>query len=838
MATFFQWVNRTLNPQALALYYQLKIAGAPTHKENPFVYMIELQTSNDPNLMKQVDGKYETNVGRSPDDPGAILYGAKLAALEEKFLPPIAPTLLSRSLILVTYESLHEQSKNTGNLTTRQMISLRPPHFPRVPFDSLRPVRLSNMMLNKVHHGRYFICRAISQTVRLVAVQVAVEDIDGNVAELAFYNCFETSGLDHDDIFSLIPVNQIIIIKEPWFKLGTTGGRPTVRVDTPSDVMFLSPNDPLLQSCPDAWKGEGNMDVLAYKALGNEAVKKKQMQAAVQAYTAGLAIDPTASVLRLNRAFCHLQLGNLSLALDDARSASEDSALPDNARHKARFRMALAYYAMDRFSDALDILADEVAAKWSPTDFESLHKKARARLTEQTQGSYDWFALNKLANAYNGRQQISDVADYMGPVKVVRVNGKGGGRGLVTTRPVMAGELLIVTKPFALASPFEFSGRLRILDAESNTYSERTYYELIGRVARQLMGNHTAASSLLLDLYPGDNYQPQNLEESTSSGPTFLTHGGHPWAVPGEYAIGDIDMNKVAGIVKSNSFSMEYELEAGVLAKCDAIYLLPSLINHACYGTAIRNQVGSLVAMRASRDLREGEEITCSYIREVDCTTYLNREELLKLWVGSCNCDLCSADRRDGKDRCQRREQYMLELEQARMVEAMGHTELHSDRIYRELVTKIQSTYLDGRTAPMDSLAQAQSALAFANHIRNPEQAVRYYIDALQSNGVGVKRAPPKRVPANRSQLKRGALIIETNRFPSGIVGIINCIRIMLAICTIQYSIGNRALAGHWAVAALWTYEAFFGPGKKHFWEGLRLDERSTHLSALLEKFS
>ena len=80
----------------------------------------------------------------------------------------------------------------------------------------------------------------------MVAVQAAVEDQNGDVADLALYHCFETKGMSRSDISSLLPVGTVIFVREPWFKLGATGGYPTIRVDSPDDISFPTHKDLLL----------------------------------------------------------------------------------------------------------------------------------------------------------------------------------------------------------------------------------------------------------------------------------------------------------------------------------------------------------------------------------------------------------------------------------------------------------------------------------------------------------------------------------------------------------------------------------------------------------------
>ncbi|CAE6500610.1 unnamed protein product [Rhizoctonia solani] len=290
------------------------------------------------------------------------------------------------------------------------------PDFVRTPLESLSPISVSEMLLNNVHQGKYLIVRAITRTVRLVAIQVAVEDLGGNVVDLALYNCLEISGLDREGICNLIPMDQVLLIREPH---------------------------PLLEEYPETWKLGSEKDAQAYKDMGNYAFKNDRFESAIHAYSNGLSVDPTASLLRLNRSLCYLKVNKPSIALNDARVASKDETMTDTLRSKARYRMALAYYTLDRFVDALAILENKSQIRFSPKDFDELEKKSRQRLIEQEQGNYDWFSLSKIADEINGSRQILDVADFVGPVKVTQMRAVGGGRGLVTTRDVLAGELLV-----------------------------------------------------------------------------------------------------------------------------------------------------------------------------------------------------------------------------------------------------------------------------------------------------------------------------------------------------------------------------------------------------------
>ncbi|KAH7724045.1 TPR domain-containing protein [Aphelenchoides avenae] len=72
---------------------------------------------------------------------------------------------------------------------------------------------------------------------------------------------------------------------------------------------------------------------------------------------------------------------------------------------------------------------------------------APSRLTEARTGNYDFARLFEAAR--RGEMDV-DVADYVGPIEVVDVPGKG--KGIVATRDIKKGTLLIVSKAHATAT--------------------------------------------------------------------------------------------------------------------------------------------------------------------------------------------------------------------------------------------------------------------------------------------------------------------------------------------------------------------------------------------------
>ncbi|QRV71990.1 hypothetical protein RhiJN_00004 [Ceratobasidium sp. AG-Ba] len=309
--------------------------------------------------MEKHNGEFQIMLDHPPDHPDSILLGAADNAMKESSNLPSQARLLSRSEIIENYKRMFEACDDKKYLYIRKTIIAHIPQFTRKPPELLSPTSLSDMWLDQIHKGRFIVCKVIHHSIRMVAIQAAVEDKNGDVADLALYNYFETKGMTRSDISSLLPVDTVIIIREPWFKLGATGGHPTIRVDSPKDISFPTHKELLELDIPSSWRPSESLTAEDYEQIGNKAHEKDRFEAAVRAYTSGLSIDPSASLLRLNRLWCHLKLGNYSHALEDARIVLEDQSLTPEHLAKARYRMALVYYAQDRFSDALAALEQE-----------------------------------------------------------------------------------------------------------------------------------------------------------------------------------------------------------------------------------------------------------------------------------------------------------------------------------------------------------------------------------------------------------------------------------------------------------------------------------------------
>ena len=92
-----------------------------------------------------------------------------------------------------------------------------------------------------------------------------VEDEAGSVVPFATYRQEAETVRSAENILSK---ESVIIVKEPYFKLGTNG-QYVIRVDQPTDIVWLSDNDPRMPAkwrvlragmtnAAEHWKKKGN----------------------------------------------------------------------------------------------------------------------------------------------------------------------------------------------------------------------------------------------------------------------------------------------------------------------------------------------------------------------------------------------------------------------------------------------------------------------------------------------------------------------------------------------------------------------------------------------------
>lgn len=329
----------------------------------------------------------------------------------------------------------------------------------------------------------------------------------------------------------------------------------------------------------------------------------------------GLRIDASHLALRLNRCHARLKTGLWRSSLADARSLLklDRAALPLAQREKALFRAATAEYSLQLWERAKARFAELLACNPNSKEAKDGLDRVASRIKESKTGSYAWESLFIESQT----NPALDIADWILPDLRIE-DRRGRGRALVANRAIQAGQLLMMCKPLASCSYADvLDGRdMACANLHSENLEGTAQAHLTQTIARRLMEDPSLADVFGL-LYAGPAYPiPQSFSiarlkprEDVTSAPI------------------DIDTARIEAVRTWNSFGRrrlgyavergtddDYPGEEGIRTRVPAgLYVLPSLANHACNPSARFDFLGESMYLRATRDLKAGDEVTISY---------------------------------------------------------------------------------------------------------------------------------------------------------------------------------------------------------------------------------
>ncbi|KAI0720343.1 hypothetical protein C8T65DRAFT_602814 [Cerioporus squamosus] len=746
----------------------------------------------------------------SPEETTEYLKRYREWFEEDRRIPPEPAPLFDRSLLMseqlrrrAELERVSRRHGGGSGIQVFMTIVGFAKHSSATPIQELQPVRFANMSVRRAHVGNYLLCRIIAPCSRMVAIQTIVEDVDGIAYDLSTYNFPSTFDCTLEHLDALFPVGSILAIREPTFKAPTQGDRPLVRVDSPTDISFVVTGNPLLVDV--TWRTGVTVPrspvlphtLEAWQERGNGYFKASQWFLAAFAYSQGLAIQPDASVVLLNRAEAYLRMNYYSGAVCDAQRVLSTEGIPDAHVGKAVFRLAKAHYGRAEYAAAREFFIRWKNAHADDDAADAWIERCDARSSEQATGQYDWVTSFRTAK----KKIRLDVAGYTGAMEVRTMTHRGGGRGIVATKDLKAGDLLMVTKPFVSVYTSELPKNRVIvtLDLTSNTSRERTDALLLSRIVEKIYGNPDLHDEVF-HLYAGSDYpQPPDTYPPASKGPTPV-EPLNPKA--------DIDIAQLEAVCTYNNFS-PYRLENYHAddqgAKPTGLYPLASLFNHSCSANAVWYCIGDVMIIRATGPIPAGTEITIPYTVE---ESYHDRQAALKKhMLEHCTCSLCEEDRKDGEDRLRKRHELKKRVASASFLTAS----LAEARAFEK---SVRETFGPTRGPVRPLLALALHAVAeklrASGNARQLREALQQDMEALRCFGFDVPQVPEGGTQGSTR------LPIGTDRFPS-VTSFFEPTTMMLRIACTYLNLDEEANAVGWIKAASWLTDASVGGGKELF---------------------
>ncbi|TCD69091.1 hypothetical protein EIP91_008733 [Steccherinum ochraceum] len=743
------------------------------------------------------------------DLPAKLLEQAKAAHLRDQFLPPIKAPQISRSALLASFARPSSRSRSTNGSTAvqiRQNLVGTSPGYATTILGELRRVGINDMFARMRQEGAYLLCRIISLTSHTVSVDMIVEDPFGIACMLAVYRYPTTLDCTEEQADAIFPIGTILAVREPCYRLPPSGKVPYVRVDAPSDIVFLGPDSALLNDV--SWAARGPSVAIrqpdtaaAWKDRGNHYFKRKEWICAASAFSDGLVQDPENHLLLLNRSAAYLELGWFRSAAYDAERVIGMNLQNPQLVRKAVYRAAKAYYLSGRYDDVRRLSSGNPDG----AETQQLCRSAEQRLCERDSGQYDWASIFSATRAPASRP---DIAAYLGPVEVRTPTESSRPRGLFVTQNVKAGDLLMVSKPIASYFPEDTPSKRgeasMTFNMLKNAIETRGEYALVDLIVHRLWDDPGLAS-IIQAMYAGEGFPTASAYAPVPPTAAFSTGCLSHSRVPGV----DIDIGRVEGVAAMDVFDISEHPVTFLVSASEqdegnkpehpaALYELPSFCNHACLPSAGRAFFGDVMVVRATQDLKAGEEVTMSYYDSTE--TYQKRtDSIQRQWQFACDCLLCKADLSDtAAARSQR-------AEAVAMLSSLGIAAI------KQRIAQIKSSYSDSperrQCGVKPELYLASRRLGFAYCSENSAMGMSFltpskakacliaFMDALEAVGLVITDRSVSGQVINPS-----ALPVDTTRLPAlSHLCTVSVIQMVSAL----WSIGENVRAKNWLKVAI-----------------------------------
>ncbi|BGP18688.1 hypothetical protein JCM10213_006909 [Rhodosporidiobolus nylandii] len=732
------------SPAALRMVEALLAKRAPAPKPSPPPAPVEEQQPEELDALQVWMGQQVAAARRNHE--------------EESARPLRKPAPLNREAAVRSLARQREQlmqPKEDGAVNVVASFAGLPKSFSDKSLEDLKPITFDEMYVSQAHRGRYLPCRIISVPTDNLSISIIAEDPTGRAEFIGIYHYPLHGVKTGPDLDALFPLGQILVIKEPTFKMNQSNTGALIRVDTPTDILFLPPSHPLLDGV--SWSTPSPAEPLSpsldHQERGNSLLGQQKYLPAVKAFTDGLATSPSPTpeqtlLLHLARADAHHHLGNFASAHRDASSVlsflAEDVSAPPQTELKATLLRARALeglrlhaQAKDAYARVLELDARSRAGQTGIERVESLLREAKT-------GEYDWDRLVVESNAWEeGKGAASEVGNFVGPVKVARMQERGGGRGVIATRDIEAGELLLVEKAASVGYEDPDSTTVvSLFDLRKNRSAAFAQLRLLDSLTAK-MADDPSLCEQVYTLYGGD--------EDPATGEGALG-GMSSRALDSTPASAAVDVARVENIVSQNGFSL-----TDVRDKRDkryspvALYVHTAFFNHSCIPNAMRSTYADVMVIRARAPISAGSEVFIAYVSP-DGDLAEKREDVFKVHFGEggCLCPLCNSDRRDGSAKVARRADLVRQinaLNQAirTLSSAAYEKQLASKRAEMvSLVTAIEATYTSPREAgavkpelvkPYHFLAELYSPLGASTAAKG----IAYELKAVEAAGAVVR---------------------------------------------------------------------------------------------------
>lgn len=718
-----------------------------------------------------------------------------------------------------------------GLYVPRQIMDSDHTYFSEADLANLTLVDADELRVPFRHEGRYLLVQVASRLCLYASCSFVGITPAGVALPISIAHFTPWLTLPPEELDALLPVGSIVLIREPYVSLHymglggpITGGKGTVgvRVDTPSDVQVLDAQSPW---CVDVtwadWQAPGPSSGVVWMQEGplTRALQESRTCPLVSREQTRAHIDELRRQERPGAAWrevCAAELCGVWAPHDEVDAHGADVLL----RCEVLLDLQM-YNAVLARTD--DVLCLPLSATLS-SSLSECRARARSALETASHGPSDDILHSMFMKTLEDPTPRMEYAEYTGPVAVQAI--PGAGRGLVLTRDVDEGELLL----FCRATAATYS-RDRATDgvpllrcnAEAGVTSTTTQVVAATRCLHKLLDAPDWAPAFL-GLTAGPATPP-----SPYVADTYPMHTAPPLdAADAVRAVRpNVSAHYVNNVLRFNAFGPAAvpAASAGLdpMSRSTMPHPLPAILNHACLPNVSSVFFGDFVATRALHPLPQGTQIMHQYVQGE--LAYDARQAQLSKHGFVCGCALCELDRADGEDALHRRAALLARdwpplQERSRALFHGGPTvgdtgEAHADMVsaLSALSAELEATYAPTRPGLRPALVDV------------------WYRAALHAREADVAAAVPlaeRSVAATGALLRRGDGARRLDALPD--LHFDAAIRGMLLLAELYWAQSRRDEAFAWLASAAQTHHCMIGGGHALFLQRWG-DEADTHAS-------
>ncbi len=371
-------------------------------------------------------------------------------------------------------------------------------------------------------------------------------------------------------------------------------------------------------------------DTEALRTKGNNYMQDKQYLKAVDAYTKAIEQSPNNLVLLSNRAEAFIKLGYFNTALldcDEVLKGNPDALL----KQKTLYRKARALEQLaENEEDLIKVkeIYDKLETKINTESLEEKFRNIKGQYNIKEIYDYEKECMNTIFGKKYYLDSLNKeikYTSYCNNESIEMDYSEERGVFWKAKKEIKAGTLLIVEKPIMSTYMAEIKRYRGTFDKfkDMGFSSNEIALTIIATFIKDMMkypadGEYITKKITQLSTQKTSKYKIEKRQE--------------------EYNIKDEDVLKE---IISNNAILTIRTDKKKIAPNElsyGLYLKSSFFNHSCLPNCFYFGVANLLFVKAIDNIKEGEELTISYIEPKPL--YQRRNEMNK-WNFQCNCKLC-----------------------------------------------------------------------------------------------------------------------------------------------------------------------------------------------------